>query len=199
VGHPGLNNPFHVKHMRLEVAVLYNDVSVLEHSHASHAWRLLTRPEHDVFANVSEAETAAIRQTHISMILGTDMSTHFDDVAKFSAKTAAGGLQVGSDADTRFILRMALHSADVSNAAKGPELCMPWAVRVMDEFFMQVRECARAAASSRAATPPRRPDAELSWCRGLARNERCASRAPRAPTTANVLAPRPRLARALRA
>jgi hypothetical protein len=150
LGHPGLNNPFHVKHL-LDAAVLYNDASVLEHSHASRAWQALNAPEHDVLAHVPPAEASTIRQTLISMILGTDMSGHFDELAKFAAKTKAGGLQVGSDADTQLILRMVLHCADVSNPAKGPDICIPWAVRVMDEFFMQVKASGRNGRRQRTA------------------------------------------------
>jgi hypothetical protein len=168
-GHPGLNNPFHVKN-RLKVALLYNDLAVLESWHASNAWAVLTAPETDLFAGMARAEVAQVRETFIAMILNTDMSGHFNELAKFKTKTLSGGFDAESPENVRMVLKMALHCADVSNPAKRPDLCIPWSIRVMDEFFMQV--------SARAAS-----------CDGRAR--RCAAVGSRGCDS--FLLPRPRL------
>ena len=37
------------------------------------------------------------------------------------------------------MLEMALHAADISNAAKATPLYLRWVSRIMEEFFQQVR------------------------------------------------------------
>jgi len=135
-GHPGFNNPYHVKN-RLEVAITYNDVSVLENMHIARAWRILTDPEHNILGNLKSDDFNTVRSNMITMILGTDMSGHFDELARFMTKTTSNGFDEQSPENTKMILKMALHVCDVSNPAKSPDLCIPWAARVMEEFFMQ--------------------------------------------------------------
>jgi hypothetical protein len=122
---------------RLELALRYNDLAVLENFHASQAWAVLTAPEHNLLAAVDLQEATQVRDVMLAMILGTDMSGHFDELAKFKARTLSGSFAETSPENTRAILKMALHCADVSNPAKAADLCVPWSIRVMDEFFMQ--------------------------------------------------------------
>ena len=82
VDHNGLNNSFHIN-SQSPLAVLYNDISVLENHHCSFANKLLARTENNVFANMEAEEQQHARTRMIECVLSTDMSTHFDVTNKF--------------------------------------------------------------------------------------------------------------------
>ena len=82
VDHNGLNNSFHIN-SQSPLAVLYNDISVLENHHCSFANKLLGRTENNIFANMEAEEQQRARARMIDCVLSTDMSTHFDVTNKF--------------------------------------------------------------------------------------------------------------------
>lgn len=82
VDHNGLNNSFHIN-SQSPLAVLYNDISVLENHHCSFANKLLARTENNIFANMEPEEQQRARSRMIRCVLSTDMSTHFDVTNKF--------------------------------------------------------------------------------------------------------------------
>lgn len=82
VDHNGLNNSFHIN-SQSPLAVLYNDISVLENHHCSFANKLLARTENNIFANMGAEEQQRARTQLIQCVLSTDMSTHFDVTNKF--------------------------------------------------------------------------------------------------------------------
>ena len=134
--HPGVNNAFLVN-TRDDLAVLYNDASVLEMYHLASSWRLLLAKDCDVFDSLSPEQYAEVRQTIVHVILGTDMKYHFDHLTKFKTRAGAGAFDSPDRKDVRLLLAMCLHSADVSNPAKPWNLSVEWSARVMDEFFRQ--------------------------------------------------------------
>lgn len=56
VDHNGLNNNFHMN-SQSPLAVLYNDISILENHHCSFATKLLSRTENNIFANMVRSQT----------------------------------------------------------------------------------------------------------------------------------------------
>jgi hypothetical protein len=72
--HPGFNNAYQVN-ARTELALRFNDQSVLENWHAFRASELLQ--EHGVLAEVPTDHWWTIRKTVIMTILATDMTCHF--------------------------------------------------------------------------------------------------------------------------
>lgn len=141
--HPGYNNAFLVA-SRHETAILYNDSSVLENFHISSSWRLMLEEDLNPFAGFSDEQYQEARQTMVYAILGTDMKYHFDHLTKFKTRMSAGAFEDPDRKDVRLLLAMCLHSADVSNPAKKWDLTQEWAARVMEEFFQQGEEEARA-------------------------------------------------------
>eukprot|EP00127_Corallochytrium_limacisporum_P005768 Clim_evm147s210 gene=Clim_evmTU147s210 len=139
-GHPGVNNAYLVA-FEDDLALCYNDKSVLENMHVSKALTILKQPDCDVFANFSEQQFKRIRLLMIEMILNTDMAYHFELMGKFSgvSTTLSEPNLPAKDhqASLRLIMSMALHCADVSNPAKPESLYVEWAYRVMEEFFRQ--------------------------------------------------------------
>lgn len=85
VGHPGVNNSFLVN-SQADLALLYNDQSVLENHHAAMMFKLLrsmgedAQGEHDILGKLNARDAADFRRTCIQTILGTDMTKHFSQV-----------------------------------------------------------------------------------------------------------------------
>lgn len=75
LGHDGNNNAFHIQSMS-ELAVEYNDISVLENYHISLTFRILKRSECNWFKTFTKAEQRYLRQTMIDIVLATDMKFH---------------------------------------------------------------------------------------------------------------------------
>lgn len=149
MGHPGKNNSFQVN-SHSDLAIQYNDQSVLENMHASLAFRLLLGAHRDatmnIFAGMSNEQVMACRKMIIEAVLSTDMTHHFSSVNKIkgirlahqdSAKDSNVGAKKYADGDAWQILHFALHLSDISNPAKPLPLAIQWTDRCLDEFFQQ--------------------------------------------------------------
>jgi hypothetical protein len=84
VGHPGLNNNFQIA-TGSALALRYNDRSVLENHHCSLGFTLLTKPENNIFCNMSDEQRREIRNLIIVCILATDLAHHMDIMAQFNS------------------------------------------------------------------------------------------------------------------
>lgn len=75
--HPGTNNLFEIK-TRSKLAVLYNDISVLENHHAASFFFMLENEKHDcnILKHMSEEDRNSCRKQILENILCTDMSKH---------------------------------------------------------------------------------------------------------------------------
>lgn len=144
--HPGVNNTF-LEATRNELAIVYNDVSVLENHHVAAAFKLLKVAEYDWTDALTQEDPNVykdFRETVVQMVLGTDMRAHFEHLTKFKSKLAGDGFaatpekpEKAGGKDVRLLLTMALHAADIANPAKPQPLATAWARRSMDEFFQQ--------------------------------------------------------------
>lgn len=75
VDHPGLSNGFLVN-SKDEMALLYNDQSVLENHHVAQTFMLLREEELDILGHFQTADYRKIREIIIKMVLSTDMAVH---------------------------------------------------------------------------------------------------------------------------
>ena len=64
-----------------ELALMYNDESVLENHHLAVAFKLLQNEGCDIFANCSKKQRQTLRKMVIDMVLSTDMSKHMSLLA----------------------------------------------------------------------------------------------------------------------
>lgn len=79
-----------------------------------------------------------LRDTVIQLVLGTDMKFHFEHYTKFKTKCASDTFVPGCErADVKFLLSVAVHTADIANPAKPRKTCLRWTELVMEEFFRQ--------------------------------------------------------------
>ena len=137
VGHPGKNNRFLVL-SRNEIAVLYNDISVLEMMHASLLFQLLKDKECDILQELGPEKWGVFRKDVIDMILATDMGKHFELLGQFKVKYLSTDLHDLSNGEVRLdLFKLMVKAADIGHAAKNTELHEMWCELVIQEFYEQ--------------------------------------------------------------
>lgn len=136
VGHTGQNNAFHVSSSS-ELAIFYNDKSVLENHHCARLFQVLKDPACDLFASLGKAQRREVRDMIVTMILGTDMGVHFKNVDRLKATIEAGSFDLSNKEDKTFVLEIVLHAADISNPCRPEPVYRLWTDKVMEEFYNQ--------------------------------------------------------------
>jgi 3',5'-cyclic-nucleotide phosphodiesterase len=81
VGHPGLNNLFLVK-SKHELAMSHNDRSPLENMHCVVLYEILSKEATNIFVGFENNQWRDARKVILTIILGTDMSHHFEQISK---------------------------------------------------------------------------------------------------------------------
>lgn len=144
IAHPGTNNLYQV-HALTDLAVIYNDKSVLENMHASKASQVILGTSNaNVFESLSPKDSALVRTRMIQAILNTDMSHHFasvsfvDDLVSQLKEEGVHWSDIERTDDiANSISNFMLHLADISNPTKSSELAIYWAECALSEFFVQ--------------------------------------------------------------
>uniref|UniRef100_A0A8C1KSG8 Phosphodiesterase n=1 Tax=Cyprinus carpio TaxID=7962 RepID=A0A8C1KSG8_CYPCA len=142
VDHPGVSNQFLIN-TNSELALMYNDESVLENHHLAVGFKLLQEDNCDIFQNLTKKQRQSLRKMVIDMVLATDMSKHMSLLADLKTMvetkkvTSSGVLLLDNYTDRIQVLRNMVHCADLSNPTKSLELYRQWTDRIMDEFFHQ--------------------------------------------------------------
>ncbi|XP_015114700.1 cAMP-specific 3',5'-cyclic phosphodiesterase isoform X7 [Diachasma alloeum] len=142
VDHPGLTNQFLINSSS-ELALMYNDESVLENHHLAVAFKLLQNEGCDIFANMTKKQRQTLRKMVIDMVLSTDMSKHMSLLADLKTmvetkKVAGSGvLLLDNYTDRIQVLENLVHCADLSNPTKPLDLYRKWVALLMEEFFLQ--------------------------------------------------------------
>ncbi|XP_041847269.1 cAMP-specific 3',5'-cyclic phosphodiesterase 4D-like isoform X2 [Melanotaenia boesemani] len=142
VDHPGVSNQFLIN-TNSELALMYNDLSVLENHHLAVGFKLLQEDKCDIFQNVSKKQRQSLRKMVIDMVLATDMSKHMNLLADLKTMvetkkvTSLGVLLLDNYSDRIQVLQNMVHCADLSNPTKPLELYRKWTDRIMVEFFTQ--------------------------------------------------------------
>ncbi|CAN0081016.1 unnamed protein product, partial [Scytosiphon promiscuus] len=138
--HPGKSNAFLAKTGH-DLALTYNDVSILENYHLSEAFFLLRKDECNFFRNVDPALSQEIRHIMVSMVLATDLKQHFDVLGEFNSHLAdvQEGAPVDKGTSTTYTcaMKVCIKSADISHPARATELHLRWTRDVIQEFFLQ--------------------------------------------------------------
>lgn len=142
VDHPGVSNQFLIN-TNSELALMYNDESVLENHHLAVGFKLLQEDNCDIFQNLTKKQRQTLRRMVIDMVLATDMSKHMSLLADLKTMvetkkvTSSGVLMLDNYTDRMQVLRNMVHCADLSNPTKPLDLYRQWTDRIMDEFFHQ--------------------------------------------------------------
>jgi len=141
LGHDGRNNTFHIN-AQDDLALTYNDRSVLENHHVSNMFRLLSQnPDANFLQSMPKEQCTIVRKEVIDMVLGTDMTQHFAELGRFKEYISKHGCNPSGweaeDEATGTLRMLVLHASDISNPAKTFRLSFEWATRVLNECFLQ--------------------------------------------------------------
>ncbi|KAM4050711.1 3',5'-cyclic-AMP phosphodiesterase 4C isoform 1-T1 [Anomaloglossus baeobatrachus] len=142
VDHPGVSNQFLIN-TNSELALMYNDSSVLENHHLAVGFKLLQEENCDIFQNLTKKQRQTLRKMVIDMVLATDMSKHMNLLADLKTMvetkkvTSLGVLLLDNYSDRIQVLQNMVHCADLSNPTKPLELYRQWTDRIIVEFFHQ--------------------------------------------------------------
>ncbi|XP_045543359.1 cAMP-specific 3',5'-cyclic phosphodiesterase 4D isoform X8 [Salmo salar] len=142
VDHPGVSNQFLIN-TNSELALMYNDTSVLENHHLAVGFKLLQEDNCDIFQNLSKKQGQSLRKMVIDMVLATDMSKHMNFLADLKTMvetkkvTSLGVLLLDNYSDRIQVLQNMVHCADLSNPTKPLDVYRQWTDRIMMEFFTQ--------------------------------------------------------------
>lgn len=161
VDHPGYTNSF-LCNAGNDLAVLYNDIAVLESHHAALAFKLTAKDsKSNILKNLESEDFKVLRQQIIDMIMATEMKQHFEHLSKFDnslnnrslshddtgslsgkgtpESTVSHGNPCSNESRT-LIKRMIIKCADIANPARPIQLCIEWANRIAEEYFRQTEE-----------------------------------------------------------
>ena len=79
VDHPGLTNQFLIN-TSSELAIMYNDESVLENHHLAVAFKLLQNSDCDILVNLTKKQRQTLRKMVIDMVSEETVGTHILDL-----------------------------------------------------------------------------------------------------------------------
>nr|KAJ3419533.1 rRNA-processing endoribonuclease [Polyrhizophydium stewartii] len=117
VDHPGYNNNFLVQ-IQHPLAILYNDVAILESHHASKTFEICASADINIFAALPQDQ-------------------HFQFINKFKGRIATASLKLEEESDRQLVLEMTVKCGDLGNPTKRFEESKRWSFLVMEEFFRQ--------------------------------------------------------------
>lgn len=129
--HTGTTNNYHIV-TSSNLALIYNDRSVLENFHVSSAFIVLQQQKFNFINHLSKDEYKQFRSMIIEMVLATDMSIHFKQM-----QTMKEAIMVPENLQKVNILSFVLHAADISHPCKSWKLHQEWTNQVVEEFFQQ--------------------------------------------------------------
>ena len=155
LGHPGLNNNFLINSGN-DLAINYNDASVLENFHTSFLFKILRKEENNILEKLSTQNYKTIRKRMISQILATDMANHGETISLIKTKIKAWqdenqgreeseivrfNLLTGNE-KTKFVEQQSLlnyfiHVADLGHNCKRFEISLIWVELLCEEFWQQ--------------------------------------------------------------
>jgi len=140
LGHPGLNNSFQIN-SRDNLAVTYNDRSVLENFHAAELERLLSHrygPRQTKLMAIPQNHEARERQVRIALILSTDLSKHMQDLGDLRLRLGNGDFDPSEMAsDQQLALTWYFRASDIGHSAKPWDIHRRWSERLVEEFHAQ--------------------------------------------------------------
>ena len=140
VDHPGLNNSFAIKTCS-PLAILYNDVSVLENHHVSLGFSIMkSSSEYDILDGWDQCDIVEFRKLVIACVLSTDMNLHNDMVKEIKNIVIDCRVNDFSDTDRRFsFYRYILHGADISNSVRSHQISYKISLLIVEEFRTQAK------------------------------------------------------------
>jgi hypothetical protein len=148
IGHPGLTNTFQINDST-DMAITYNDISVLENYHASTLFKTIRKTENNIFEKLTPIDYKIIRKRMVSEILATDMAFHGKVISQIKSKMIfneddntyrlnllSGDEKTRSDEQQSFLDFM-LHLSDLAHNTKLFSISIKWVELLSEEFWKQ--------------------------------------------------------------
>ena len=147
IAHPGLTNTFHINGST-DMAITYNDISVLENFHASTLFKTLRKTENNIFCKLTPIDYKLIRKRMISEILATDMANHGRVMSLIKSKLSLNENNeyklnlLSENTQTRIeeqqnLLDYMIHLADLAHNTKLFDISKKWVELLSEEFWRQ--------------------------------------------------------------
>ena len=152
LGHPGFNNNFHIN-TSSEIALTYNDISVLENFHTATLFRIVRKEENNIFEKMDINNYKHIRKRIVNQILATDMVNHAMILSSVKAKITAWQLDNNPSENSKFMflsgvektkfdeqqmmLNYLIHAADLAHNTQKFEISLQWVEILTYEFWKQ--------------------------------------------------------------
>eukprot|EP00929_Paragymnodinium_shiwhaense_P021699 TRINITY_DN14082_c0_g1_i8.p1 TRINITY_DN14082_c0_g1~~TRINITY_DN14082_c0_g1_i8.p1 ORF type:complete len:730 (+),score=187.68 TRINITY_DN14082_c0_g1_i8:119-2308(+) len=136
VGHVGYNNAFLVS-TRDDLAIRYNDKSVLENLHAATAFQVIKDKSLGILKpNEAKPSEQALRARVIEMLLCTDMAFHGKILEELKQAVVVAE-DHPTEMDKQLLERNIVHFADIGHPMKPKHIHEAWSQRATMEFFRQ--------------------------------------------------------------
>ena len=149
VGHKGYNNDYQIK-MYTDLAITYNDKSILENYHICVTFKLLKNDNLNIFRNISKNDFSYIRKRIIDLIFSTDMFYHSRIIALMKSRIENKNIKNGINSDKivndagnnlfneqQEVLNYLIHIGDISHSTKLFEITYKWSTLLTQEFWRQ--------------------------------------------------------------
>ena len=131
-----------------EIAITYNDISILENFHASLLFKTLRKSENNIFEKLSTIDYKIIRKRMISEILATDMANHGKVVSVIKSKIVLNennefrlnllsGNEQSKIEEQQYLLDFMIHLADLAHNTKLFDISLKWVALLSEEFWRQ--------------------------------------------------------------
>ena len=149
VGHKGYNNEYQMK-MYTDLAITYNDKSILENYHITLTFKLLKNDKLNIFRNISKNDFSYIRKRIIDLIFSTDMFYHSRIIALMKSRIENKNIKNGINSDKiisdagnnlfneqQEVLNYLIHIGDISHSTKLFKITYKWSYLLTQEFWRQ--------------------------------------------------------------
>jgi hypothetical protein len=141
VNHFGRSNPFLVD-TRHELALRYNDQSVLENFHASRTFEIIrSSSQTNILVTLSRRDEKRLRNRVIQLILATDATHHFNHLSELRMRllgsTSIFDDPEVTDSDRRIGMTAVMNAADHGFFAMPIDVHTQWMSRLAEEMAQQ--------------------------------------------------------------
>mmetsp|Transcript_58805 Transcript_58805/g.140190 ORF Transcript_58805/g.140190 Transcript_58805/m.140190 type:complete len:494 (+) Transcript_58805:102-1583(+) len=135
VAHPSVSNDFLIK-TKDELAMQYNDRSVLENMHTATGFRIMRNMDVALLEhNLPSPSAASLRSRVIDMVLATDMAKHKEVVEDLAYQVTSHSAP--HEVDKLVLEKQLVHMADLAHPLRAMTQHREWTRRLTEEFFAQ--------------------------------------------------------------
>ena len=136
IDHPGNTNTYEIN-SQSQLALVHNDISVLENHHSHVLFTLLRDPKTDIFQNIPSAVKKSLRPSIIEAVLSTDMTVHFESTKSLGKREADHPFDESNPKERQECINLVIHAADLSGQVFPLPVARAWEERITQEFQNQ--------------------------------------------------------------